>query len=138
LQISKNQSLEEIEKVWSCIIVAVITRKKEANEVMEACDKDKSGQISYAEFFTAQKKHNFSPSVQAAMAKITNFLQLHENERHQVMLDNHENFKRLLQEKEEVPPTPCTLLSSYFLFPAGHPSAARTARIGTFSLIKKT
>lgn len=69
---------------------------------MEACDKDKSGQISYAEFFSTQKKHDFSPKAAAALEKLIQFMSLQENDKKQIIGNNHENFERLLKEKEEV------------------------------------
>lgn len=69
---------------------------------MEACDKDKSGEISYAEFFSTQKKHDFSPRAQAALDKLLRFMQLQEGEKKQIIIENNDNFARLLREKEEV------------------------------------
>jgi hypothetical protein len=69
---------------------------------MEACDKDKSGQISYAEFFSTQKRNDFGPKAQAALEKLTQFMALQYTDKEQRIRANNENFTRLLQEKEQV------------------------------------
>jgi hypothetical protein len=72
------------------------------DDIMETCDKDKSGQISYAEFFSTQKRHDFSPRTQAALDKLTGFMKLQEKDKKKVITDNHENFAQLVQQKEQV------------------------------------
>eukprot|EP00026_Physarum_polycephalum_P005348 Phypoly_transcript_05380.p1 GENE.Phypoly_transcript_05380~~Phypoly_transcript_05380.p1 ORF type:complete len:626 (-),score=154.91 Phypoly_transcript_05380:96-1862(-) len=86
-RISNGQTLEEIDQ--------------EVDDIIEACDKDKSGQISYVEFFASQKRHDFSPRAQAALDKLTNFMKLQEADKKKIIKDNDENFVRLIQEKEQ-------------------------------------
>ena len=69
---------------------------------MEACDKDKSGQISYAEFFATQKKHDFSPKAEAALQKLVQFMALEDGDKKQVIRENDQHFTQLVQEREQV------------------------------------
>jgi Ca2+-binding EF-hand superfamily protein len=86
-RISEGQTFEEVDQ--------------EVDDIMEACDKDKSGQISYAEFFSSQKRHDFTPKADAAIQKLIRFMALKDSEKQQKIGENHDNFVRLLKEKEE-------------------------------------
>lgn len=74
---------------------------QEAEELMAALDRDKSGQVSYAEFCFAQKNlSNLSALAEKALSKLTGIMILQKNEREKLLAESEENYSRLIHEKE--------------------------------------
>lgn len=70
--------------------------------IIQAVDKDGNRQLSYAEFFSAQKNNTIPPAAKDALDKLTKFLTKPLEERNKISINNKENFDRLIREKEEV------------------------------------
>lgn len=79
---------------------------------MERCDKDKNGQISYMEFFAAQKNKNIGDEkIKKLVEKLSSFFKLQKKDQDKVLLEHKEHFEKLKHDYEQV----CSTVKLYIL-----------------------